>query len=119
MRGFERPDELAGLLVVRVGREGDVVHGHLQLQLLARHGGDLLGFGHDVLKGNQTGDDDDVPCVLCADLDPISPPYRHAMLFIGKWIAFMYRFTVASHPPIHTPTAVSTMQGNNQHIRSS
>ena len=25
------------------------------------------------------------------------------------------RFTVASHSPIHTPTAVPTMQGNNQH----
>ena len=28
------------------------------------------------------------------------------------------RFTVASHSPIHTPTAVPTMQGNNQHVRS-
>jgi len=52
---------------------------------------------------------------------------------IGKWIAFIHpaftvgkqlqkRFTVASlpsHSPIHTPTALSTMQGNNQHVRSS
>ena len=35
MGRFESPDELAGLLVVRVGREGDVVHRHLELQLLA------------------------------------------------------------------------------------
>ena len=47
---FESPDELAGLLVVSVSREGDVVHRHLQLQLLAGHGGDLLGLRHDVLQ---------------------------------------------------------------------
>jgi len=35
----------------------------------------------------------------------------------GKRIAFIKRFTVASHSPIHTPTAVSTMQGNNQRVR--
>jgi len=28
-------------------------------------------------------------------------------------------FTIASHSPIHPPTAVPTMQGNNQHVRSS
>ena len=50
MRRFERSDELAGLLVVSVSREGDVVHGHLQEQLLTRHGGDLIGLRHDVLK---------------------------------------------------------------------
>jgi len=50
----------------------------------------------------------------------------HALLRMvnGKWIAFISRFypkrfTVASHSPIHTPTAVSNMHGNNQHIRSS
>ena len=32
----------------------------------------------------------------------------------GKWIAS----SIASHSPVHTPTAVSTMQGNNQHVRS-
>jgi len=45
----------------------------------------------------------------------------------GKWSnglhlysAFIQSaFRVASHPPIHTVTAVSTMQGNNQHVRSS
>lgn len=47
--GFQSPDELAGLLVVCVCGEGDVVHGHLQLQLLPGHGCDLLRFRHDVL----------------------------------------------------------------------
>lgn len=50
---FEGPDELAGLLVVSVGGERDVVHRHLQLQLLPRHGGDLLGLRHDVLQRAQ------------------------------------------------------------------
>lgn len=49
MGGFECPDELAGLLVVSVGGEGDVVHRHLQQQLLTRHGGDLIWLRHDVL----------------------------------------------------------------------
>ena len=55
MGRFEGPDELAGLLVVSVGRERDVVHRHLELQLLARHGGDLLGLRHDVLQGHTDG----------------------------------------------------------------
>lgn len=46
---FEGPDELAGLLIVRVSGEGDVVRGHLQLELLSGHGGDLLRLRHDVL----------------------------------------------------------------------
>lgn len=49
MGWFECPDELAGLLVVSVGREGDVVNRHLQQQLLTRHGGDLIWLRHDVL----------------------------------------------------------------------
>jgi len=28
-------------------------------------------------------------------------------------------YSIASHSPIHTPTAVPTLQGNNQHVRSS
>lgn len=47
---FESPDELAGLLVVSVGWERDVIHWHFQLQFLPWHGGDLLWFWHDVLK---------------------------------------------------------------------
>lgn len=50
MRWFESPDELAGLLVVSVGGERNVVHRHLQLQLLSRHGGDLLRLRHDMLR---------------------------------------------------------------------
>lgn len=49
MGGFEGPDKLAGLLVVCVGGEGDVVHRHLQQQLLTRHGSDLIWLRHDVL----------------------------------------------------------------------
>jgi len=33
--------------------------------------------------------------------------------------AFIQSAHSHSHSPIHTPTAVSTMQGNNQHVRSS
>lgn len=49
MGRFECSDKLAGLLVVSVSGEGNVVYRHLQLQLLARHGGDLLRLRHDVL----------------------------------------------------------------------
>jgi len=28
-------------------------------------------------------------------------------------------YSIASHSTIHIPTAVPTMQGNNQHVRSS
>lgn len=54
MRRFEGPDELAGLLVVSVSGEGDVVHRHLQSQLLTRHGGDLIRLRHDVLQHTHT-----------------------------------------------------------------
>jgi len=42
----------------------------------------------------------------------------------GEGIAFIYRFSpqhlysIASHSPIHTPTALSTMQRNHQPVRS-
>lgn len=44
MRRLQYINELAGLLVVGVRRERDVVDGHLEGQLLARHRGDLLGL---------------------------------------------------------------------------
>ena len=54
MRRFERPDELAGLLVVGVSGEGDVVDRHLERKLLSRHGGDLIRLRHDVLQHTHT-----------------------------------------------------------------
>ena len=54
VRRFERPDELAGLLVVGVSGEGDVVDRHLERKLLSRHGGDLIRLRHDVLQHTHT-----------------------------------------------------------------
>ncbi len=53
MRRFQSSDELAGLLVVCMSREGDIVHGHLQRKLLSWHGGDLLWLRHDMLHRKQ------------------------------------------------------------------
>lgn len=49
MRRFQSSDELAGLLVVSVSGERDIVHRHLQWKFLAGHGGNFLWFRHDML----------------------------------------------------------------------
>jgi len=43
------------------------------------------------------------------------------LLYLVRYIFFLNlkRFTVASHSPIHTMTAVPTIQRNNQHVRRS
>ena len=49
VRRLERADEARGLLVVRVRGEADVLHLQVEGQLLAVHGGDLLGVREDEL----------------------------------------------------------------------
>lgn len=46
---FQGPDKLTGLLVIRVSRERNVIHRHLQRQFLPWHSCDLFRFRHDML----------------------------------------------------------------------
>ena len=48
--GFECAEEAAGLLVVRVGGEGDIINGALKGQLLTRHRHNVLRLRQNRLK---------------------------------------------------------------------
>ncbi|KAF3835833.1 hypothetical protein F7725_028391 [Dissostichus mawsoni] len=69
-------DELAGLLVVCVSGEGDVVDGHLERKLLTRHRADLIGLRHDYLSERPLhavpGDDHSVPLVGAPALEQLA-----------------------------------------------
>ena len=69
VRRLEEPDEFARLLVVGVGREGDVVDRHLERKLLAGHRCDIFRLGQHVLgqrSFNAVPGDDDAVLGVCA-----------------------------------------------------
>jgi len=90
----------------------------------AAEGGAGLGEAGSALHAQGAGGDGGA---LREDEERPAPPAAHQLLVrrlvlfcvVVFICVFVLRFTVASHSPIHTPTAVSTMQGNNQHVRSS